>query len=462
MSIPIKLSILLWFCLILSSNLSGQTKVWINKRDTADLKIRPIFCSEWMPFCSYSSVQLKNSTVPTLPLQTYQQASMNGDEKGYGYALDQIGAKYLTAKGLNGQGVKIGIIDGGFLDAPEDAALVHLFSNEQVKSYVDYVTPAMTPYAGSKGLDDQHGTDVWRLIGGFSKEFNINYGFATGASFYLARTDHGGYEKRLEEDYLIAALEEMHRQGVRLINISLGYSDGYNQKSENYTPEMMDGQTSLLSRAVDIAHFSKNILVVVSAGNEGSRKNWKVLSAPADAKGALSVGASLLNRHVKMRYSSEGTPSIGYLKPEIACFASNGTSFSAPIITGLAATIMEADSTLSAQQIKAIIEKSGHLYPYGNNYIGYGVPSAERILQLLENQDADNDINVSAAKRRLKLKLDRNNPLVSIYQKNQLNEVQEFSSRKVKGRKLKVKQLDSCISTTVIIGDEVFEILWDK
>lgn len=35
------------------------------------------------------------------------------------------------------------------------------------------------------------------------------------------------------------------------------------------------------------------------------------------------------------------------------------------------------------------MHKSGNLYPYPNNYIGYGIPDAGKILQLIENPDLE-------------------------------------------------------------------------
>ena len=128
------------------------------------------------------------------------------------------------------------------------------------------------------------------------------------------------------------------------------------------------------------------MLLVVSAGNDGNN-DFKVLSAPADAKGVITVGATNFKTWKKAIYSSIGPESLGYMKPNISCFASNGTSFSAPVITGMSACIIQMDSTLTNSEILTIIEQSAHIYPFGNNFIGYGVPSCERAFELVKNRN---------------------------------------------------------------------------
>ena len=45
----------------------------------------------------------------------------------YSYALEQIRADFITdSMKLSGKGVKIGVIDGGFMDADKEPSLKHL------------------------------------------------------------------------------------------------------------------------------------------------------------------------------------------------------------------------------------------------------------------------------------------------------------------------------------------------
>jgi hypothetical protein len=145
----------------------------------------------------------------------------------------------------------------------------------------------------------------------------------------------------------------------------------------------VDGKSSIITQAAQKA-AEKGMLLIISAGNEGSN-NWGTLSLPADAKDVLSVGSTRFDEWTKVYYSSTGPEKLDYVKPDIVCFASNGTSFSAPVITGLAACIWEYDSTLSNYQVMDIIKQSAHLYEAPNNNLGYGVPDSHKISELLKD-----------------------------------------------------------------------------
>ena len=144
-------------------------------------------------------------------------------------------------------------------------------------------------------------------------------------------------------------MEWMAKQGVRIINLSLGYNYGYNNKAENYKPSQMDGKSTILTQAVERISREYDILFIVAAGNDGEKK-WRIIDSPADAKSALTVGATKFKTWDDMSYSSKGPEWLEYVKPEISCFASSGTSFSTPIITGLAACILEKKPDLKSDE----------------------------------------------------------------------------------------------------------------
>lgn len=301
--------------------------------------------------------------------------------------LEQINGDALIEAGLSGKGVKIGVIDVGFSQANKDTLLAHIFRNSNLMGTHDYVyTQDKNVFASHTG-EDWHGTTVWQLIGGKSNK-NLYYGLATDASFFLARTDNAEKEYRAEQENFKAALKWFKSKGVRLVHASIGYSYGFDDPKENYVPEEMNGKTAPVTKAVQEAILNDNMIVIASAGNEGNSV-WKIISAPADAEGVITVGATDLD-NTKRDFSSEGPDFIPYLKPTVSCFNHmGGTSFAAPVITGLVACILQKKPGFTGKQVMEILMKSGHLYPYGNNYLGYGVPDAERVLQLLDNPDHD-------------------------------------------------------------------------
>ena len=147
----------------------------------------------------------------------------------------------------------------------------------------------------------------------------------------------------------------------------------------------MDGNTIFITKAADIA-ASKGILVVNSAGNLADDP-WKYISAPADGDSVIAVGA--VDKYATYVYfSSLGPTSDGRIKPNVVAMGyqttiegidgnitfSNGTSFSAPIIAGLAACLWQRFPELNNMEIIHKIEESASQYSFPNYQIGYGIP----------------------------------------------------------------------------------------
>jgi len=457
-----------------SENLSDSLKTW---------NIEESYYSEWL---NASSVNLTDSTfrllrvkLSDLKLQKAGNLTQNATKitpaETLSYALDQIRGEYIRMLGLTGKGVKIGIIDGGFLNAPNYDNLGHFFKNKLVANYKDFITPDLAPYNGDSKLDDQHGTEVWEMLGGYSNEKKITYGLATGATYFLARTDHGAGEKRIEEEYFIEALEWMYKQGVRLINTSLGYTNGYDNDAENYTPNQMNG-SSAIARATQIAIEEKGMIVVGAAGNEGDLA-WKVINTPADARDVIAVGASKNTLLDKMDYSSIGPEFLDYIKPDLTCFSATGTSFAAPVITGLIACMLEYNPDLTQEEIRFTLIKSCSLYPYGNNYLGYGNPNAQKIARILvEGSEVSSDVikvivpprknffsklfkNQQIASHKYKIR-PGDNSVVIFHKYDQWKVIQ----RKIiipDKKKMAVTPTEKTTQTTVIVGNKIFELIWE-
>lgn len=457
------------FLLMSIYDLSGQKKYWIDSKVPSiqnlvdSLDIEPEYCSEWATACSYvldnKTYKFLNEKIDLRPVLSFQERKAITEESIFGFALEQIEAQVFVQEGLNGEGVKIGIIDGGFLRADKDASLAHFFEKDLVRYYKDFVTPELDKYGGAYGLDDGHGTEVWQLIGGLNPTKNIQYGLATHSMYYLARTDHGGYERRIEEDYILQAMEEMAKEGVRLFNISLGYTEDYNNASENYKISDVDGKTSMLTRALDNAAVDKGLLFVVAAGNDGTSK-WKTLSIPADAKNVLTVGASKFKVWDKISFSSIGPESLPYVKPNVSVYSTLGTSFSTPVVTGLAACIMQYDSTLTNFEIIDLLEKSSNFYPYGNNYLGYGVPTCHNILKLLEGDELVRPDSIVTSKNSIKLKGEFAGKTVVVYHKQDERNVMHRMNYKPGKDKLLITKPKKAKQSTVLIETDIIEIFW--
>ncbi|MFW5759989.1 MAG: S8 family serine peptidase [Cyclobacteriaceae bacterium] len=382
----------------------------------------------------------------------------------YDFVLQQINAKAITEAGLSGNGVAIGILDGGFLDAPENKLLKHIFNKRRYVLARDFVNPAKENlFKGAESSIDWHGTSVWTNIAGFDSTDQIKYGLATDATFYLARTDHGRDEFREEEDYWVAALEWMDSLGVRLVNSSLGYSIDFDDPEENYQVHEMDGETSTVAQAATIAVNKKGMLIVASAGNEGNVASWQVVSTPADAKGVLAVGATDSNGR-KTNYSAIGPEFLPYIKPDVACYSSFGTSFSAPVITGLAACLLQYNDSLSNFQIIEIIKKSAHLRAKPNNYLGYGIPDANMIMANLRHKQLQKDEveEIIVKKNTIDLQHDSNKVVVFHKTADQWVKGQELLYKNEDKDYFQIKNIAKARQSTVTDGKKVWEIIWQQ
>ncbi len=384
-------------------------------------------------------------------------------DREYALALEQMEAAEMVKAGLNGEGITIGIIDAGFVGASQNEYLQHLFDDKRILAIKDLVNPQRVEhFKYPETHSDSHGNTVLQMIAGFEKG-GSQYGFATQSKFYLARTDHGDNEFRGEEDYWVAAMEWMDSLGVRIINTSLGYALGFDNPTENYKPEQMDGKTSVISKATQIATEEKGLLVVVSAGNEGNDYNWQVVSTPADSPSALSVGATLPNG-LKAGYSSIGPELLSFLKPNVSCFSTNGTSYSAPVITGFAACLMQHNKKATNKEVFLLIEQSSHLYPYGNNYLGYGIPKASKVLTLLK-QPTTATLPIlsyqSAKNNTYTLKLKDQKAKVQVFHKKNATIIVKQDFLTAEKGKLLINRPENTVYTTLSYNNEVVEIRWE-
>lgn len=286
--------------------------------------------------------------------------------------------EFLHNKGYQGKGMKIAIFDGGFLRYQTNIAFDSLRRNGQIKMTWDFV-------AGNNSVNEDNFHGAYCLSIMAANMPGTYVGTAPQASYYLFRTEDVGSEYPIEEQYWIAAAEMADSIGIDMISSSLGYST-FDDPSLDHSYENLNGKTTLITRAATIA-AQKGILVMTSAGNEGTRE-WKYIAAPADADGVLSVGAVNINKEIA-DFSSYGPTYDGRIKPEIASVGwntylisslgrvirSNGTSYSTPNIAGLIACLWQAFPEFSSKEIIDVVKKSADRYSTPDIRTGYGIPN---------------------------------------------------------------------------------------
>jgi subtilisin family serine protease len=292
--------------------------------------------------------------------------------------LNTLGANEWRKSGFDGKGIRIAIFDVGFVYADKVPAFDHIRSEKRLIATRDF---SRRGNSEDVFYGNGHGTQVWSCIAGQIGDIQI--GLATGAEFLLAKTERNS-EKYSEELHWLAAAEWADKNGADIINSSLGYTD------KRYFNWQMDGRTSFISRAANIA-ARKGILVVTAAGNEGDN-SWHYIGAPADADSALSVGGIDPATGYHTGFSSYGPTSDKRLKPNVVAFGhvvaaagsglrvTQGTSFSSPLVAGFAACAWQSRKEMTSMQLFKEIEKSGDIFPYFDYAHGYGIPQAAYFL----------------------------------------------------------------------------------
>lgn len=303
--------------------------------------------------------------------------------------INQIGADKMHQQGFQGEGMLIGVLDAGFLNANTVGFLKPLFDEKRVVATYDFVRKEAGVYE-----DDEHGTEVLSTMA--ASAANQLYGTAYKASYLLLRTEDAATERPIEEANWLFGAEYADSAGVDVINSSLGYYDfdpPYDDASHTYAD--LDGRTTLISRAAQWA-AEAGMVVVNSAGNEGGNA-WQRIIVPADAPGVLAIGG-VDQTGFRWPLSSLGPSADGRVKPDLAARGTgvvvglpngriaigSGTSFASPLVAGLAAGFWQAHPNLTAAQVTEALRRSGNQYGSPDNLLGYGIPNFERASVLAE------------------------------------------------------------------------------
>lgn len=292
--------------------------------------------------------------------------------------------------GQLGTGVRIAVFDAGFYKYDRLPALKHLSEESRILGTYDIVK-----FDGTVAEDDAHGMHVLGCIAGF--EPGTYVGTAPASDYYLFRTEDSHSETLLEELNWIRAAEMADSLGVDIINSSLGYTT-FDDIIMDHTHAELDGVTTYIAQGAEIAS-SRGILVVSSAGNDGN-KFWRKLDTPADAESVLTIGAVDRNG-TRANFSSMGPTSDGRLKPDVSAlglqtsilstyggaYTGNGTSYSAPIMAGMMACMMERYPNLSLVELRDAIRFSANQAMRPDTLIGYGIPDAHYVDLMFDSSD---------------------------------------------------------------------------
>ncbi|SFE86403.1 Por secretion system C-terminal sorting domain-containing protein [Chitinophaga sp. CF118] len=358
---------------------------FVNSTDTAGVRHSPLKNTrkKFMPDSLPVSVMAKDADI-----------SM------YGKAAAQIHlheGEFLHNSRYKGENILIALLDAGFSTVDKNRAFLYLRENNRIVGTYDFVNTSANVYKS-----DNHGTECLSILASMLPGEMI--GTAPDAEYLLMRTEDETSEQPIEENNWIAAVEYADSMGADIISSALGYNT-FDSPYNNYTYSQLDGHTTQVARATEIA-VSKGMIIVNAAGNEGNT-DWKYILSPADADNILTVGAIDIHGAVAA-FSGKGPTSDNRIKPDVVSLGIGtqfidtsgniksglGTSYACPVITGLTACLWQAFPDCSNLEILKAIKASSSRYTTPDNKSGYGVPNFHTAFDLLLNKQWQDSIKI--------------------------------------------------------------------
>ncbi|MFM8685544.1 MAG: S8 family serine peptidase, partial [Bacteroidota bacterium] len=333
----------------------------------------------------------KDKFVKELTVSVMQPGITNRTTSVYGFSGGQIRlhkGDYLHDRNFRGQGMRIAVFDAGFVNMPNMPVFDSLYLRNRIVDTYDFVDMDTGVYEF-----DSHGTYVMGCLAA-----NIPgqlMGTAPEAQYMLYRSENnvGGSENPIEEDNWVAAAERADSAGADVFKSSLIYTT-FDQPSMNHSWSDMDGNTARMTIASDWA-AAKGILVVNSAGNYGGGP-WYKIGAAADGDSVLAVGAvDTLGQ--RAGFSSMGPTADGRIKPNVMSVGAgaascqipgpgvawiSGTSFSGPIMAGLATCLWQALPARRNMEIFDLLQRCANRQANPDTVHGYGIPNMQLALSL--------------------------------------------------------------------------------
>lgn len=221
----------------------------------------------------------------------------------------------------------------------------------------NYANTAERGYGNAEveGPDADHGTHVAGIVAAMRNGTGVN-GVAPSVRIMVLRAVPDGDER--DKD-VANAIRYAADNGARVINMSFGKS---------HSP-----QKSVVDEAVRYAE-SKGVLIIHAAGNDGEDLNQagnfpnQFYAGGGRAANWIEVGASSWHSdNLAADFSNYGRGKVDVFAPGVSLLSTvtdatygrmGGTSMAAPVVTGIAATLLAYFPELTAAQVRQIILES--------------------------------------------------------------------------------------------------------
>ncbi len=299
--------------------------------------------------------------------------------------LEQINTTVAHELGFTGQGILVCMMDTGYRQAHQ--AFQEAINDGRLIAQYDFINDDdNTDYDPEQDVENQpfHGTMTWSTLGGAASG-NL-YGPAYGAMFCLAKTEDITSEHHIEEDNWAAGAEWADSLGADVISASLGYRYGFDWPDEDYTYEDMNGDSTIVTQAADLAAYN-GIAVNTAMGNDGALGSGSLI-APADGDSVIAIGAVDEDGWI-VGFSALGPTYDGRTKPEVlarglytVCAApwdmygywtASGTSLSTPLCGGATAVLLSAHPNWTPVMVREAMMMTANNMENPDNTYGWGI-----------------------------------------------------------------------------------------
>ena len=296
-----------------------------------------------------------------------------------------------------GDGVTVGVIDFGIeLNHPD-------LEGNRVAG-VDFSADNMTegtyhPYE----KDLAHGTLVAGLISSINNSIGVVGVAPESKVVSLKIFEHG--KSTISSSIVLECLEYVKNRRIDIVNMSFGL--GYDRSIDQAITDLAaNGRTG------------RGCVIVAASGNKPIGIYDPNLF-PANHPSVISVGA--IDQNGKLCYFSCYNDNISLVAPGVMLYTTNigtgyrvedvtGTSFSAPLVAGVAALMLSKNPLLKAKEVKEILCKSAYKSPnfqfsvakaYGswNDKVGYGVLDAGAALSMTNSEPTTSNITYGTVKQ---------------------------------------------------------------
>lgn len=276
---------------------------------------------------------IDNITIEVNSKKTKIEANVNGSVSDQPINMSQVKSMVgIQDSNFLGDGIKVGIIDFG--------------TPYYTYSISDNIVEDRCYYTDSYTGGNYHTSKVLSVLCG-------SEGIAPNVSIYITSNDYNKINGQQTTATLGDNIEWLLNKNVDIINFS-----GSNSTAA-------DGLYTGYCAYIDYIVATRNILFVKSAGNNG---DTKLISSPGGALNVLTVGSVDANQNVAStssylmaeRYNNK------IIKPNLVApgekintympslFSFYGTSFAAPIVTGIAARLLQEFSFLKDEPFSLI------------------------------------------------------------------------------------------------------------